>query len=934
MSESVLLERDEALDALGTALDAGRAGHASAVFVVGEAGLGKSAVLAHAASSAGDFEVLAARGEAIDVVLPFGYLAQIFAEEGSADLLARSTSGMPPGERLGAAWEALRHFLDRAGRGRLLLLLDDLQWADADSLVLIGLALRHLPARPLVIAGALRPWPPAAADATSTLCESGVLRRVRLAPLSSAGSATLLETLTGHAPDPCVQARLDAWCAGNPFLVHQIGRSLVTSGDIAGTGDVARRPGAAEGWSALLLGRFADLDATGLDFARAAAVCGVQFALPVAADLAGVADAQLAGVLGGLCASGLVREGEARGLASFTHALLRQVLYEDMPAPLRAHLHAGAFRLLWDRGAPAAEAAHHAVSAGLAGEPDAVAAAERAGLDALAAGALDAAAGWLKAAVDLAGGRAEPGLRLRLAEALHACGALGASLDLSNALLAEQECSARARRLVGRVSFELGDTSGATETLRVAAARALAQGERGAAIETLLEVSLLSLYAAGPRQAMGFAADAHDLLGPDVDQELAAWVTGAHGFARMLMADPGGAAGVAAGLALVPSGSGLRGLRNAVAWGPRLMALQTAKFNEDFDTAVAAFGAATSDAKRSRVPLALSAYSVAHADTLTRLGRLVEARDLLNQASEAAPWLVSRLPWVWVGLAHVHFELDRADQARSYCVKVEDALGVEGDAVPALRLWLGRVRAGLALQDADADSACTLMDRCRDAAERSGTYHPCAVPWQHSAIASYMHAGRLADAEAVLEQLEAVFPAVPCRWPRSVAARGRAMLAERTGHPRAAEEHYQQALAWHAGLPMPLDHAETLLCYGAFLRRRGTPRLAREILAEAVGIAANIGARRLERLATEALHAAGGRRRGAARSTELTAAQLKVADLAAGGLTNSEIAHQLFISARTVEHHLTRVYETLGITSRRNLRRRLEVATRNDPRPP
>ncbi len=941
MTEGTLLERDEEFDAIGAALEAARGGLTAVVLLLGEAGLGKSALLARARASAGDFEMRQARGEAIDVVLPFGYLSQIFSRAGDPDLLAGCTTSMSAAERRSTVWETFRRFLDRTGRKQLLLLLDDLQWADTDSLMLLGLALRHIPKGPLVVIGALRPWPPAAEETLGVLRETRALRRVRLAPLSPAGASQLLATLTGSAPDSHTTDWLAAWCGGNPLLVHQVARSVGSASpdsahpDIT-TGGLPGKPGSEDARSALLLARFTGLDTTGLDFARAAAVCGVQFPVAVAGAIAGVSDARLASVLTGLCRSGVVSEGERPGLASFTHALLRQALYEDLPAPVRAHLHASAFRLLWEQGAPAAEAAIHALAAGLAGADDAIAAVERAGLDALASGALDGAARWLEAAVMLAGKRAEPALRLRLAEGIHACGDPATALKISETVLAErpvkQGCSARAERLVGRVQFELGDTGAATAALRAAAADALAEGDREGAARVLLEASLLGLYAAGPRHALSLAADARHLLGPDAAGELAAWVVGTHGFARALMADPAGIQDVVAGLALVPSGSGLRGLNGSVAWGPRLLALQTAKLHEDFDTAIAAFDAAMAEARREHVSLALSVYSVAHADTLARMGRLAQARDLLNQASEDTPWLVSRLPWAWVGLAYVSLELDRPDQARSYCARVEAALGGEGDSVPALRLWLGRVRAGLALQDADADSACTLMDRSRKTAERSGTYHPCSIPWQHVAIASYLRAGRLDDARAVLDRLDATLPRVPCRWPRVVAARGRAMLAERSGHPDDAEDHYRQALDWHVGLAMPLEHAETLLDYGTFLRRRGSPRRARQILAEAVRVAASTGAQRLERLATEALHTAGGRRRSpATRSTGLTPTQLEIASLAAGGLTNSQIANQLFLSARTVEHHLTHVYETLGIASRRDLRRRLQETSSGQP---
>ena len=133
---------------------------------------------------------------------------------------------------------------------------------------------------------------------------------------------------------------------------------------------------------------------------------------------------------------------------------------------------------------------------------------------------------------------------------------------------------------------------------------------------------------------------------------------------------------------------------------------------------------------------------------------------------------------------------------------------------------------------------------------------------------------------------------------------------------------------------MPLVKVETLTSYGAFLRRTRATAKARDVLGEAVRTAAELGARRLETVATEELHLAGGRRRtgphraatgGGDWASLLTPAQLRVAQLAASGLTNEEIGRRLLISARTAEHHLSSVYLALGITGRRQLPQRLAV---------
>jgi DNA-binding CsgD family transcriptional regulator/tetratricopeptide (TPR) repeat protein len=919
MAATGLVERDAALGGISPVLDVARQGRTSALFVLGDAGLGKSAVLAQAVSAAAGFEVFAAFGERVDVTLPFGYLMPALSQAGGPDLLAPEFD-LPAQERPAAAWSRLRHWLEQPRRAPMLFALDDMHWADPDSLSLLHLVIRHIRAVPLAVVATMRSWPAPASEMASVLAEDGLAGLVRLAPLSPPAAVALASRLTGRGDHAALGVQVQDWCAGNPLLIHQLASSLREDGEVPTlTGPEA--PGVR-----LLLSRFTGLDTAGLDFARAAAVCGVQFSPPIAGAVAGLSDDQIRAALAGLCGAGLLRETGEHAAASFVHALVRQALYDDLPAPLRGQMHAAAFRLLWDRGVPAGEAAPHALAAGLVGDPAALRATEQAATEALACGARDAAGRWLAGALRLAGERAKPVVRLRLARALHACGDPGRAVEVCRALLAAGEVDApwvaEVHQLLGRTLFELGDNARAEESLRHAAACAVATN-RALAIESLVEGSALSLYMSGPRRSLEFAEDADRLLDDDTDPGLAGSVLAVRGQARVLMADPRGATDVASGLAMLPRGSAIRGLHGSATWGPGLMQLQMAKCSERFDEALASFGAAMAEAECLASPIALSVYGVAHADTLSRLGRLDEARHMLRQAGEELPWLVGRLPWAAVGLAHVAFELDEAAVAEQYCRQIEATIGTDGETLPVLRLWLGRVRADLALQDNDAGSACGLIDRVRLIAERSGTYDPNPVPWGSVAIAAYVRTGRFDDAAAVVKELETTFSTSACRWPRAVAARGRAMLADRSGDGAAAARYFAEAIAWHESLPMPLEQVETLLAQGSFLRRAGAPTRAREVFGRAAAIAAACGARRLERISLEELHVAGGRRPRRL-AGELTPVQRRIATVAAAGLTNAEIAGQLLISARTVEHHLTQVYATLGINGRRSLRRALD----------
>jgi DNA-binding CsgD family transcriptional regulator len=117
---------------------------------------------------------------------------------------------------------------------------------------------------------------------------------------------------------------------------------------------------------------------------------------------------------------------------------------------------------------------------------------------------------------------------------------------------------------------------------------------------------------------------------------------------------------------------------------------------------------------------------------------------------------------------------------------------------------------------------------------------------------------------------------------------------------------------------LPVEHAETLLGYGGFLRRHGQPTRARRVLAQAIEAAQAAQAGWLAGLAHAELRVAGGRRRRPA-PRDLTPQEARVAALAATGAGNAQIARQLSVSVSTVETHLERIYAKLGIHSRREL---------------
>ncbi|MCW3001199.1 MAG: transcriptional regulator, LuxR family, partial [Conexibacter sp.] len=138
----------------------------------------------------------------------------------------------------------------------------------------------------------------------------------------------------------------------------------------------------------------------------------------------------------------------------------------------------------------------------------------------------------------------------------------------------------------------------------------------------------------------------------------------------------------------------------------------------------------------------------------------------------------------------------------------------------------------------------------------------------------------------------------------------------------ALDLHLEAALAAHARLPLPFELARTRLCFGERLRRARRRSEAREHLTAAHETFTALGAPHWARRAEQELAATGGRRPQGLSQDELTPRELDVCGLVAGGATNKEAAAALFISTRTVEHHLRIAYRKLGLRSRSELTRR------------
>ena len=197
-------------------------------------------------------------------------------------------------------------------------------------------------------------------------------------------------------------------------------------------------------------------------------------------------------------------------------------------------------------------------------------------------------------------------------------------------------------------------------------------------------------------------------------------------------------------------------------------------------------------------------------------------------------------------------------------------------------------------------------------------------PMLPDVVEALVAVGRLDEAQGVLQQLEQQAAALEHRWATPAALRCRALVLlahERADEAAAAAE---QAAAAFAEIGFPLDRARSLLVAGAAKRRAGQRRQAADSLASAIEILNELGAPLWLERAEDELRRASPRPR---RDRELTSAERRVAALVAEGMTNREVAAQLFTTVATVEAHLTRIYRKLGLRSRTQLARAVADGT-------
>jgi DNA-binding CsgD family transcriptional regulator len=227
----------------------------------------------------------------------------------------------------------------------------------------------------------------------------------------------------------------------------------------------------------------------------------------------------------------------------------------------------------------------------------------------------------------------------------------------------------------------------------------------------------------------------------------------------------------------------------------------------------------------------------------------------------------------------------------------------------------------LALVTGEADTAVEQLAAAVNALERGGVGNPNQFRVHPDLVEAYVRIGQSRAAEPVVIALERHAHATQVPWTAAASRRCRALI---TDDESAAREAFEDALQFDDGTSS-FERARTELCFGEYLRRHGLRRESRGRLGAAHEVFEAIGAVPWAERARAELRASGRtlRRREPAAQEQLTPQELQIARLVAEGKTNREVAATLFVSPKTVEFHLTRIYRKLEIHSRSELVRRI-----------
>jgi DNA-binding CsgD family transcriptional regulator len=918
---SEIVGRATDLEAIDRFLDR-LAGEPAAIVFEGLPGIGKTTVWHGTFQRAGErsLTVLSCRPVEAEAKLAFASLADLLEPVAEAvlpripepqrlalavALMRASPQGATPSARAvaTAALSALRVLADGAP---VVLAIDDQQWLDRASAEALAFALRRLDASRVGVVATVRVRDDGARDPLGLDgAFAGRIERRRLGPLSLSALHHVIRTQLGHVfPRPALRRIADA-SGGNPFFAIELARALTESAAHPGPGEPLPVPDT-----------LASLVQRRLDRLPARVRGGLLLVSALSAPTVDV----VCRALGRDGGDTLARAEEARiievhdGHVRFTHPLLAAALYSSAAAERRREVHA---RLASVIAAPEKRARHLALAA--PGPDEAVARAlDDAAVLARRRGAPDAAGELQEHAARLTPrGDAEAGRRRRTRAAEHFfhAGSRAHARALLEAVLAETPAGqerAAALHLLGRVRGQEDSFADAIGHLEEALAYSV---EAPASVAIRLDLAF-AIYSVGDLTRA--VSVANDTL---VDAER--------------LGDPGL---IANALGLVVLGRFIAGLGSDYAGLERALALEDRSRGGQLMLRPSAIAGL----------LALYEGRIPEADRLLR--GLCDWAAERGEESET-PFLLINLSWLewWRG----DFAAAAAYAEKALLIAVEagsatmhtvalvlrgraraargDVAGARADLSQGRTLidqtgflqnlpWLLATEGLLELSLGDAEAAEHTLAPLVALVEATGIGETFIAYFLPDAVEALIRVGEPARAEALLEQFARRGEELGRLWAIAAATRCRSILLAARGDLDAALTAAKEAVDHCRQLEMPTELGRTLLALGQVQRRRGERREARDTLERARTLFLDLGAPLWAERAADELRRI-PIRRGA--PDELTPTEERVAALAAAGRTNKQVAKALFMSPKTVEANLGRVYAKLGIRSRAELGARM-----------
>lgn len=895
---------------LDRALAAARAGHSRALALRGEAGIGKTALLGYVVERADGMQVLRTSGVESESELPYGGLAGVLRPlvpllgelpAGQADALRAALAlGPPVGAERFAVAAATLSLLSIAAEARpVLCVVDDLQWLDPSSAEAVLFAARRLGDEGVAVVVAVR-------DGEDAHPELRGLEEVVVRGLDASAVDELLREIAPSVAGPVVTA-LARVTGGNPLALRELAGALTP----------AQRSGAAPLDASLAAGpavrrtfgrRLERLSAAAREALTLAAADSTGARATIAAALAGLGLGPEA--LDEALDAGLVDVDG--GSLAFAHPLIRSVAYSTAPASARRRAHAALAGALEGSGDP--RRAWHLADA--ASGPDAAVAAE---LDAVAGAAaarsdLATAARAFTRAADMT---ADPPARAaRLLQAAQVSAGAGVSpLPLLDRVTAE----AAHPTLVADASIlraMLGATTGQSRLMREVVDEAAQLRE----VDPVRAAVMLAFVGEEALQRFDFdvaprlVREAFDLAGGGVapGHPLGAFPAIAHiQCTTFTRSEPRVAEIGAECLRAVEAGPVpdiVIPLAYALVWADRA------------DLVEPVLGRLTERARRGGSLVFLSWLLSVRGDLELVRGDLDAAQQAAAEGLDLAQ--VGAVPFAELAnaenLAAIACLRGQEDEARRYLAHAAASVSPDFEGLDrerqvregCLPLWLGRIEEGIRLLSPQADFAAAV-------GLRMVNWFPAGP----ELVEAHVRLGQLDEARARLAQLEPTPGQVVVPSEQALLARCRGLVAP----DEEIDAAFGEALACHERAPSPIEAARTRLVYGERLRRARRPTDARAQLEQALAAFERVGAAPFADRARAELGAAGVRVRAHPPRDQdgLTPQEVQVAREVAAGKSNREVAAALFLSPKTIEMHLGRVYRKTGLRSRAELVRRV-----------